>query len=1117
MAATATTAVDLVRQATVQLKAANRVGTGFFVARHIIVTCAHVLPGPSGTVEIYGTGRHLTGRILARVPRLPTGRDFPFPDLGFIGVEQGIDTPSAEVLSLHLRPGQGEGIELQVHGFNRETPEPDAVLDIVPLTVIGTSGPYIKVQARGIVRGMSGAPVIDPETGYVCGVMKHYRREQAAAWFIDGLDVRKVQDQHSRILGRHAPQRPRLIRPDPTHPLHSMLRAQRRISEDLPYQVVEGDVPLSTVYVEQSAEVKSSKAARSSGSAERTAISPYEMLARHRNALVVGDPGGGKSTLLQHLVAESVAWWMRPEPATDGEEPPFGPAIAIRCPATRLLTRTAWSQLIADAVNAELSGYQHAPLTRNTFEQAPMPNVDWLILIDGLDEVLERQKRAELIGILSERVSEYGSQARFVVTSRHLVEKELERLRSSLIGVLGVERLGEYNLRPFDPPAVAKFADRWFHLRTPERADEHAAGFLASIDRSHLMGLVSVPLLCTIAADVYQRNPDSPLPVGRTGLYQSFVDGLLHRRRVHLDTRVKIRDQLAPYGRRAEEFGEFLFDERLDCVTYLADQRLGADRQPSVQVAQEWIRQRGREVPMGVTDDHIRELLLSTGLLVNRGDSLEFTHQSIAEYLAAGPAAERFDKDAWIDTVGSKGADSAAMFALDRWATAGNDPMPVIEALAAPGQDQRFPRLPQLAAILEDGAGLSSGRVDAFVEITLQAVRRARNVTDASLPAISYALRAVLQRAGDSTLLVRVARDRRQIMAKRIEAAKVLITEGTPAGRASGMDVLIRLAYQARVRNSDRLLALQGIAEVGDPSERGHAIQHLAQTVETSRSDIARVQAIKALMSVGDIGEAVFAQIRRMADGSRPFAERSRPIDEVWAFVPEEVRVHADTKSGWHERVDAEPGQVWLRPGAAARELREDPWSDFVARVGTALAVAGAFDASATRAAVSTVMHDRTLSWGQRARIAWTLVSDERPNLAQLAFEELADDVNASAECRVVHRWLYWHRRDRTVAESIMRGIIHNDLASTTERRCAMNVLMRRGTRRVAIPFLTACAVNPDLPLRLRIEAALVLGRDPGPRSAATASRRPRPTPRPAVGTGPANAWGRRTYGSTRA
>src|SRR5204862_933630 len=132
--------------------------------------------------------------------------------------------------------------------FNKDTPEPHPVLDPIRLAVVGRSERYIKVTPdNAIVEGMSGAPVVDPETGVVVGVVKNFRREQQAAWYIDGVDVRKEQAANARRLGHHQPDRPRLYRPEPGHPLHGMLVAQGRVAEELPYQVVQGDVPLSTI------------------------------------------------------------------------------------------------------------------------------------------------------------------------------------------------------------------------------------------------------------------------------------------------------------------------------------------------------------------------------------------------------------------------------------------------------------------------------------------------------------------------------------------------------------------------------------------------------------------------------------------------------------------------------------------------------------------------------------------------------------------------------------------------------------------------------------------------------------------------------------------------------
>ncbi|NJC69581.1 hypothetical protein HC031_07580 [Planosporangium thailandense] len=1079
----ATNALDLVRHATVQIRSGTRTGSGFFIGRYIVVTCAHVLSGPSGALDVYVQGQVLRGRILRRLPPTPDrGGDYPFPDLAFIGVEEGVDQPSVEIRSLLLRAGEGLGRPLMAYGFNRDTPDPAAVLDPVALTLVGTSGSYVKAAADGIVRGMSGAPVVDPETGYVCGILKNFRPEQRMAWYIDGLEVLKRQDRYRHELGRHQPDKPRLLRPEPGHPLHGMLVAQRMLAEELPYRVVEGDVPLSTVYVQQRAEAWRAEAERAASvnatvPAEPVVISPYEMLARHRNALIVGGPGGGKSTLLQHLVLESVNWWLRPEPAAKGEEPPFGPAIAIRCPATRLLTGTSWSQAVADAVNAELHGYQHTALTGATFEKPPLPGVEWLILIDGLDEILDRAKREVLIKILATRVAMYGSQARLVVCSRQLMEAEFRRLRASLTTGHGSDRLGEYNLRPFDRPAVTTFAAQWFRLRAPQRPTELATGFLKSIDRSRLMPLVSIPLLCTIAADVYQENPDAPLPVGRGGLYRRFVDGLLYHRRVHLAAYDKLIEQLTPLGRSAKDFGEELFDRRRECLTYLAEQRINHDRQPSLALVREWLRREGLRVPHGVTDDHIREALLSTGLLVLRGDGLEFTHQSMAEYLESERRAENFDEQEWLAGVEQRGADSTSLFTLDRYAEAGNDPMPVVAELATPGTRRDFPRLPQLAAVLQDGAGVSADRAEEVCDLTLRAVHDIEPVSEAALPTINHALRAFLQRAPDSTPLVQLAGARRTPIAKRIEAAKVLVTDGRPDERDGGMRVLAGLAYRDRVRREHRLQALHAIAEVGDAQERGWAVAHLAQAVSTARRYDTRMRAMLTLNAVGGTGAAIFALLRRVVDPHRRVVDRNDAILE--ADLLDEAADRPEPRVDRYARREPSPDDVWT--AAVARVPAgplDDRWS-FVNTAPAALWMAGRYDPQQACAAVSALMHDRTLSWSDRLRIADRLAPGEPPYLGDVAFEVLAGDtLAANGTTRVVHRWRSVYHTNPPAADALLRGIVQDPRVGVDERCCALNLLLLRGSCPAAVEFVSAAAGDPALPPPVRVEAATALGRD---------------------------------------
>ncbi|WP_406036405.1 serine protease [Micromonospora sp. NBC_00898] len=236
----ATAAVEHVRQATVHIRSKRQTGTGFFVDRNILLTCAHVLDAGTERVQIRVQGRPpVPGTVLKRLPP-PVGRDrasYPLPDLAFIGVDGNIDHPVAEIRSLLLHYGNNQDASIAAFGFNRHAPEPDLGPDIVRMAVQGPSEPYVKAHAKvGVAPGMSGAPVVELSTGRVCGMLKYYVPEQEAAWFIDALDLEKRLDAYRALLGRFEPRKPRLFLPEKHTPLWKMLVAQQTVAEKLPYR-----------------------------------------------------------------------------------------------------------------------------------------------------------------------------------------------------------------------------------------------------------------------------------------------------------------------------------------------------------------------------------------------------------------------------------------------------------------------------------------------------------------------------------------------------------------------------------------------------------------------------------------------------------------------------------------------------------------------------------------------------------------------------------------------------------------------------------------------------------------------------------------------------------------
>jgi hypothetical protein len=1059
-------------------------GTGFFVADRIVVTCAHVVE-KGDTVTVGWSGTLLDGKVLVRDPPTRDGRRYyPEPDIAFVGVE-AIDHPNAHLETSALTRGVPA---LFIEGFTKVNPNERVGLERRRTPVIGESGRYVLLDDALIKPGMSGSPIADEDgMASVRGMLKSGRLAQGnSAYMIPAWEIRKSFREHRRLLRAHMRDRPPLVRPRPGTMLHSLVTAQREAAERYPYQVAKltrrEPPPLSAVYVEQRTRSSTARGG------EPVLINPVELLHRHRNALIVGGPGGGKSTLLQQLVAASADWWLRePGGVSEPDETPLGRVVAVRAAAQGLLGGDAWFTALARAVNHDLGGSLDVPLTADFFQRAPAPGADWLILVDGLDEVLDRGLRRDLIRLLGFRVGQYGTTTRFVVASRPLEIHEFGRLRSSLTGNDRTKRLGEYDLRPFDREAVQRFAGNWFRPHGAEHSTVEPREFLDAITLAGLGPLVEVPLLATITAIVFEEKPALPLPLDRAGLYESFVFVLLTLRVQRFGAREALREQLAPLGRQAEDLGERMVDDRLACLSNLAVRFLRSGRAPRDSLA-DWFTSRYPKPPFGVGVEHLRGLLLDTGLLSAYGDDLVFIHQSFAEYLASLELVDEFDPDAWLNRVRDTAPDSLGLFTLAAWGAAGNDTRPVIEALMAPGERREFPHLSQAAAVIQDGGVLAAGNADEIIGLAETAVREvadraghhvlelprrpARRPADRFLPAIHEALRAVLQRTRDTDRVARFVGDEQLSVEKRAEAARVLITSDDPADRDAGLTQLVRLAYETRLSDEERLWALYVIAESGPPHERRHALQRLVQFVETARDTGARVTAMNLLCRVDEMPAAAQALLRRALEPSLPadLREEAGALLEAYVLEPE-FPGEAD--------LDAEPGD----------ELTEQTWSALTVRP-----IRVESPVMRGLSALTRVQGSETIGRFNRSRaVGWTV---RRGYLADIARQVRLSEQGPARDRHERLGWNSalllasdpqepWTRRidvltgfARTVPDrtpdmiAVLSGWMHDGEVPRRDRRRVLSALLRH----LDDGQIRDLARDDGLPVRLRAVAAVTYG-----------------------------------------
>jgi hypothetical protein len=670
--------IEQARQATVEIySGAEFLGSGFFLEPHLVVTCAHVVWQQPDQVTVKWREHQLLGDVVVRLPSTyGQGRYYDPPDLAFISVADAPDPPLARLSQQLAMPRN-----VVAFGFSQTTPQRGVAVHSLNLEIVGPSGRYLRVKGDEVPAGMSGSLALDPVTGLVCGVVKGSvdYQDVRGGWLTQVTDLALARRQHSHLLGAPPPRRMPTLAPEPGTPLHDLLSAQQRASERMPYRLVDGPAPpLSAVYVRQRA------APRKASDAEQAwTRSIREVLRRHRHALVVGGPGAGKSALVQRIVGETASWWLS---ADRQQAPPFGPLLTLRLPATAFRQRKPWLAILTETVQADLSEFLVRDLEPSVFDPQLSPDVEWLLLVDGLDEVVDPQQRTRLVAMLADQIAAYGGSWRFLVTSRPLFEREFAGLSASLNALDMMRRLGEYELRHFDLTALSRFAQAWFTVRTPALAEANSDGYLVEVDRSGIDHLVRVPLLATISAVVFETHPDRPLPISRAGLYREFVFRLLYAQQRRVDMWEAVQAQLAKYSSVATEMIKPLYDHTEQCLEEVAHRWLAGSELTLVELAIEWLRSR-TPVPEHAGDlgDLVQEVLLSSGLVALYGDDLRFIHRGFAEYLAAGHTTrDGFASGDWLDAVRAGEISNVDMFRLARWAAKGNDVAPILLRLLRP-------------------------------------------------------------------------------------------------------------------------------------------------------------------------------------------------------------------------------------------------------------------------------------------------------------------------------------------------------------------------------------------------------------------------------------------------
>jgi predicted NACHT family NTPase len=343
------------------------------------------------------------------------------------------------------------------------------------------------------------------------------------------------------------------------------------------------------------------------GGVEIPQMSGMEAVETYSKLRVLGKPGVGKTTFLQHLAVR----------CNQGE------FAADQVPIFMALREFAEAAKRRGDISLFSHIHQTLGLTADQLETL-LNEGRMLVLMDGMDEVLNQDINAVIREIRS--FSDQYHRNRYVVSCRTAAQK------------LALHGFTDVEIAPFSPAQIATFAQKWFvalgRAATPQ-GQAQAAKFVEKLDLPEnwqFRQLVVTPLFLHLACWLFQG--EGQFPSKRTAFYKQGLDLLLGKwdetkgverddiyRGFLLPQKMKLLSQLAAV---TFEQGQYFFEQRT-IEQYIEDY---LQNLPGTVLEPEELQLESEAMLKAIEAQH--------GLLIERARGIfSFSYLAFQEYLTA--------------------------------------------------------------------------------------------------------------------------------------------------------------------------------------------------------------------------------------------------------------------------------------------------------------------------------------------------------------------------------------------------------------------------------------------------------------------------------------------------